>query len=139
MNRSRSVVAFLGCALWLLSLAPPANACLMAERLRIVAPYLSEAEILAIAHDHMHQDLIPYHLEAAAQCVNGTADGFSCDKVDLLGFLSPAALDSDGGNDLWGWEDPVTGTEYALMGLRNGVAFIDLSDPENPLYVGKRR
>jgi choice-of-anchor B domain-containing protein len=23
------------------------------------------------------------------------------------------------------------------MGLRNGVAFIDLSDPENPLYVGK--
>ena len=35
-------------------------------------------------------------------------------------------------NDIWGWEDPDTGIEYALVGTREGVSIVSLADPENP-------
>src|SRR5690606_11458023 len=41
------------------------------------------------------------------------------------------------GNDSWGWTDPDTGKEYAVVGLDNGTAFIDISDPVNAVYLGK--
>ena len=42
-----------------------------------------------------------------------------------------------GGNDIWGWYDSETGNEYALMGMTNGVAFVDISNPENPVFLGR--
>ena len=36
-----------------------------------------------------------------------------------------------------GWTDPQTGKEYALVGLNNGCAFIDISNLVNPVYLGK--
>ena len=42
-----------------------------------------------------------------------------------------------GGNDIWGWSDAQTGNEYALMGMTNGVAFVDISNPENPVFLGR--
>ena len=41
------------------------------------------------------------------------------------------------GSDIWGWADSQTGNEYALMGLTNGTAFVDVTDPENPVYLGR--
>jgi choice-of-anchor B domain-containing protein len=41
------------------------------------------------------------------------------------------------GNDLWGWADPDTGREYALMGLDNGTAFVDVTEPETPVFLGR--
>ena len=41
------------------------------------------------------------------------------------------------GNDLWGWHDAETGREYALMGMSNGTAFVDVTDPENPAFLGR--
>jgi choice-of-anchor B domain-containing protein len=38
------------------------------------------------------------------------------------------------GNDIWGWVAP-DGTEYALMGLRNGISIVSLADPTNPVEV----
>jgi len=95
-------------------------------------------------------------------CEGGRAAGFACSNVDLVAFLP---LDALGGgvvlerecsdtnctifpwtsvdtvtvevNDLWGWTDPVTGVEYALVGRTNGMAFISLEDPETPVYVGE--
>ena len=40
-------------------------------------------------------------------------------------------------NSLWGWTDPESGIEYALIGADNGIAFYDLSTPDQPRYVGK--
>ncbi len=40
------------------------------------------------------------------------------------------------GNDIWGWVDTQTDREYALMGMSNGTAFVDISDPENPRVLG---
>jgi choice-of-anchor B domain-containing protein len=46
-------------------------------------------------------------------------------------------LSASSGNDSWGWTDPEDGKEYALMGLDNGTAFIDISNPTQPVYLGK--
>jgi len=40
------------------------------------------------------------------------------------------------GSDLWGWVDPLSDNEYALMGMTNGTAFVDVTDPEDPVYLG---
>ena len=37
-------------------------------------------------------------------------------------------------NDIWGYVAP-DGTEYALVGLRNGVSVVSLADPANPVEV----
>ena len=34
-----------------------------------------------------------------------------------------------GVNDVWGWVDPGSGTEYALVGTNTGVSIVDLSTP----------
>ncbi len=117
---------------------PPASeGCVLASRLRALAPHLSEEEIMAIAHDSHHGELIPYSLDAPEACTDGMADIFPCSNVDLLAFMSPADLGGSRGNDLWAWTDPMTGKEYALMGLTNGTAFVDVSSPENPIYLGR--
>jgi choice-of-anchor B domain-containing protein len=114
-----------------------ADACVLADRLRIVAPQLTEEQIRQIAHHPGPRETIPYSLAAAAPCVGGMADVFPCKNVDLLAFFSPSDLGGSAGNDLWGWTDPKTQKEYALLGLDNGTAFVDLGDPENPVYLGR--
>ncbi|HKK79161.1 MAG TPA: hypothetical protein VJ933_06010, partial [Phaeodactylibacter sp.] len=40
-------------------------------------------------------------------------------------------------NDIWGWTDPETGTEYALVGLREGVSIVSLADRQNVVEVAR--
>ena len=40
------------------------------------------------------------------------------------------------GADSWGWKDPDTGRYYAIMARSNGTSFIDVTDPEAPVYLG---
>lgn len=68
-------------------------------------------------------------------CEGGFADGFPCDRMTLLSSMSNADLMGTGANDVWGWTDPVTGVEYALVGERQGLAMVDLSDPVNPFLA----
>ncbi|WP_421869226.1 choice-of-anchor B family protein [Marinoscillum sp.] len=82
------------------------------------------------------------NLFAQSPCENGMAGEYPCNQINLLGHLSPedlGALQHNGYylNDLWGWTDPETGKEYALVGLVNGVAFVDVSTPTAPFYLGK--
>lgn len=74
---------------------------------------------------------------AQTPCENGTSDGYPCQNYDLLSHISLNEMNADSGNDSWGWTDPQDGKEYALVGLNNGTAFIDISDPVNPIYLGK--
>lgn len=74
------------------------------------------------------------------RCSEGEIEGFSCDNVDLKSFLPIDDIGGTGGvelNDIWGWTDPETGTEYALVGRADGTSFVDVSDPTNPVYVGE--
>jgi choice-of-anchor B domain-containing protein len=75
-------------------------------------------------------------------CVQGYAGPFRCDNVDLMTFLpmvdiggGPGSIYGGPGNDVWGWTDPVTGKEWVIAGRSNGAAFIDISDPQNPVFV----
>jgi choice-of-anchor B domain-containing protein len=72
----------------------------------------------------------------AALCVDGVAEGYPCLNVDLLAHIGNAQLGGGNGNDIWGWTDPDTQREYALMGLTNGTAFVDITDPEFPVRLG---
>lgn len=73
---------------------------------------------------------------APALCVDGFASGFPCEGVDLLAYLPHFVLDASLGNDAWGWVDPETGDEYALLGLDVGMAVLDITNPYCPDWVG---
>ncbi|MBT8261966.1 MAG: choice-of-anchor B family protein [Bacteroidia bacterium] len=81
--------------------------------------------------------LISSMMIAQVPCSGGFAAGFPCSNFKLMGQITNAAMDAGGGNDSWGWTDPQDGKEYALVGLTNGTAFIDISDPTDPQYLGK--
>ena len=73
-------------------------------------------------------------------CEGGSAHGFNCTDVDLVSFLPVRALGGERGiqvNDVWGWTDPETGREYAIVGRFDGTAFVDVTDAANPVYLGE--
>ena len=62
---------------------------------------------------------------------------FPCRNIDYLSHVPLRAMGSaTSANDLWGWTDPTTGHEYALVGLNNGTAFVDITDPIHPRVIG---
>ncbi len=73
-------------------------------------------------------------------CTAGMAGPYPCSNIDLISFLPVAGL---GGlprirvTDVWGWTDSLTGTEYALVARTDGVAFVSLEDPADPVYLGE--
>ncbi|RSN24278.1 regulator [Streptomyces sp. WAC 05977] len=73
---------------------------------------------------------------AGVPCVNGMADKYPCKNVDLLSVLPLSGLGGGNGNDIWGWTDPSSGKEYAIVGRTNGTAFVDLSVPTSPRFLG---
>jgi len=70
-------------------------------------------------------------------CNNGFAGQYPCNGLDLLSHIPLATFGATRGNDSWGWTDPQTGKEYAIFGNTHNAAFIDISDPVNPIYLGK--
>ena len=70
-------------------------------------------------------------------CTNGSAGDFPCSGISLRGRVPLATMGGTQGSDIWGWFDAQTGKEYALMGLTNGVAFVDVTDPEDPVFLGR--
>jgi choice-of-anchor B domain-containing protein len=81
----------------------------------------------------------PLLLEAltTTPCSGGMAGEYPCKDVDLASFVPVDALGGDRGtNDIWGWTDPETGKEYALVGLVEGTSFVDITDPARPAVVG---
>ncbi len=79
---------------------------------------------------------IPLQPLAFTPCVAGSAAGYPCNKVDLLSLLPLANMGGGTGSGNWGWTDPATGKEYALMGRSSGTAFVDVTDPITPIYLG---
>ncbi|MEP0010136.1 MAG: hypothetical protein ABJF72_13130, partial [Balneola sp.] len=79
-------------------------------------------------------------------CEGGLSDNqYVCENIDLFAVVTPQelqGLDKNSTptvnlNDIWGWTDSQTGKEYALVGLTNGVSFVDVSDPSAPVVIGK--
>jgi choice-of-anchor B domain-containing protein len=71
-----------------------------------------------------------------APCVDGKAAGFPCDRVRLLAYLPLSALGgASNANDVWGYA--ANGREFVLLGLNTGTAFVDVTNPKAPLYLGQ--
>lgn len=70
-------------------------------------------------------------------CEGGQAGVYPCSGYDLQAVVSLGTFEAESGNDSWGWTDPLTGKEYVLMGLDNGTAFVDVTTPDQPIYLGK--
>ena len=71
---------------------------------------------------------------------DGEAAAFDCQSVDLLSFLPVSAMGAGRGvrtNDVWGWTDPETGHEIVLVGMTDQTAFVDVTNPGDPVYLGR--
>lgn len=70
---------------------------------------------------------------------SGKAGDFECGNASIYSFLPISAIGGKRGtnmNDNWGWTDPVTHHEIALLGRTDGTSFVDVTDPANPKYLG---
>ncbi|MBT8061115.1 MAG: choice-of-anchor B family protein, partial [Gammaproteobacteria bacterium] len=88
----------------------------------------------AFADEHHHNEHLP--AQSITSCAGGMAGGYPCSNIGLMAFLPLSQIGGGNGNDIWGWTDPLNGNEYAIMGLTNGTAFVDITDPVNPVYLG---
>jgi len=75
-------------------------------------------------------------------CEGGMAGPYPCSGIDVMGTIDVATLGGSSapnieGSDIWGWTDPTTNKEYALVGLTNTTAFVDVTDPINPIFLGR--
>jgi choice-of-anchor B domain-containing protein len=70
---------------------------------------------------------------------DGKASAFECSGTGLLAYLPISAIGGKRGVNLsgsWGWTDPVTGHDIAIIGRTDAAAFVDVTDPVNPRYLG---
>jgi len=86
------------------------------------------------------RESFPAMTGSSVNCNNGQAGPFGCSSnVQLQGFLPIRDIGGGRGvnlNDIWGWTDPTTNREYALVGRTNGTSFVDVTDATNPRYLG---
>ena len=84
--------------------------------------------------------ILPANAQSAdpkpAKCVNGKAAGFPCKGIDLVGFVPGSVMSNARIADVWGWVDPETKREYAILGSTRGVQFLDVTNPAKPVYLG---
>jgi choice-of-anchor B domain-containing protein len=74
----------------------------------------------------------------SGQCEDGHRGVYTCNNVEVIAHLPTSALGGDRGawvNDVWGWTDPASGREYALVARRDGISFVDLSTTATPRLV----
>ncbi len=73
-------------------------------------------------------------------CVDGSAGPYACNGIDMerrvhiehMGGIEGTSR----GSDIWGWTDSASGREFALMGMTDQTAFVEVTDPKNPIYLG---
>ena len=73
------------------------------------------------------------------ECGGSKSGGFECKDMEMMSYVSAQDLGAGRGmmiNDIWGWTDPQTGKEWALVGRMDGTAFVDISNPERPVVAG---
>ena len=58
------------------------------------------------------------------------AFGQSNFNLDLIGSYEWPTTE---GSDIWGWVDPLTGQNMHLVGLNDGFACVNVSNPSNPI------
>ena len=74
---------------------------------------------------------------ARISCVDGQASSYPCRRIDLLARVPRSQLGEQLQlSDIWGWTDPISGREVAIIAQQNGISFVDVSDAEDPVVLG---
>lgn len=74
-----------------------------------------------------------------ARCSAGVANGYACNGIDLLAHVPLNELGGGDGSDGWGWKDEQTGRYYAIVTRSNGTAFVDITNPTEPVFTADVR
>ncbi len=95
----------------------------------------------------MKNNIFPFLLlcsfiaSAQAPCINGFANyggkSYPCNGLTLQSYISSATMGANEAHDSWGWTDPQSGKEYAVVALDNGTSFVDISNPTSPKYLAR--
>ena len=83
---------------------------------------------------------LPSLAGSEVECEDGEANGYNCENVDLVSFISLKDLRMNRGvrlNDVWGWTDEETGKEFGIIGHMEAAVFVDLSNPQRPVVLGE--
>jgi choice-of-anchor B domain-containing protein len=74
---------------------------------------------------------------AEANCVQALAGQFPCRNVSFLSQIALASFSSrpTSAANLWGLVDLNDNREYAIIGLRNGTAIVEVTNPASPREV----
>ena len=85
--------------------------------------------------------LMVFYSYGQTPCAGGYAGEYPCSNYDLLSNIPVSTLANSSGNpegsDVWGWTDSETGKEYAIAAMTNSTAFVDITDPINPIFLGR--
>ncbi len=93
--------------------------------------------VVACSNDDSNDNPDPATNTGFEPCEDNLAGIFPCDGIDLLGRVPLSEMSAGSGNDIWGWSDSQNNREYALVGLDNGTAFVDVTDTDSLVYLGK--
>ncbi|GGK37864.1 hypothetical protein GCM10010124_33340 [Pilimelia terevasa] len=128
-NRTRFVSVVLGTMALAVTAALPASAHDMSTE-------EGRAEAAAVAREYRPGWEAPAAIRGAAKpCVNGKIEKYPCKNVELLSFTPQnSAGGSNSSSSMWEWADG--SEEYILFGRDNGISFIKVTDPLNPVYLG---
>src|ERR687896_409924 len=67
---------------------------------------------------------------------NGPAGPLPLPNADPNSLMPLSTIGGGQLNDIWGWVDPRTDREYALVGKTSGTAFVDVTNESRPRYLG---
>ncbi len=77
-------------------------------------------------------------------CTAGFAGPYPCESVDFASYVPLAELGGGAGSDSWGWTDDMDtpddtsdDRDIALYGTTLGLTYIDVTDPNIPLVLGR--
>jgi choice-of-anchor B domain-containing protein len=76
----------------------------------------------------------------AVEPAEKTDDSYESENVQLMARVPLASMGVTQsnvlGNDCWGWRHEPSGREFAIFGLTNGTAFVEITNPSSPRYLG---
>lgn len=93
----------------------------------------------AVGEYWVDEESLPAVTDGQVDCEDESAGMFGCDDMDMVSFLPIKAIGGTRGtrlNDVWGWTDPQTNREYALIGRTDGTSFVDVTDAASPRFLG---
>lgn len=94
---------------------------------------LSNTAIMTVVTEEEEDPIDPV---GRAVCENGFAGAYACQNYDFMARVRLEELNATANNDIWGWTDPLSGREYALVGTRQSTVFVDVTDAETPVIIG---